>query len=155
LFASEVTSAHRAETARRPINAASGGLSLFALIVGAALSVLTAGGAAAQPSAAGIDVTMSNFKFSPSILHMHRGVTYVLTLHNQSGSGHGFEAGAFLATAQLPAADRARISDGRIEVPSGGQVSVSVTPSAPGAFRFRCTHPLHSAFGMTGSIVVD
>ena len=148
-----MSSARHAETARRPT--ASGGLLLSALIVGVALSVLSASGAAAQPAAAGIDIIMSNYKFSPSTLHLHHGVTYVLTLHNQSGGGHSFEAGAFLAGVQLPPQDRGRISDGKIEVPAGGQVSVSVTPSTPGTFRFHCTHPLHSVFGMTGSIVVE
>jgi uncharacterized cupredoxin-like copper-binding protein len=126
------------------------------LIVAVALAGLFAApGASAQPSGARVDIVMSNFKFAPSMLHLHRGTPYVLVLHNEARGGHSFAAREFFAAAEMPPADRARIEGGKVEVPPGGEVSLAVAPGAPGTYHFSCTHPLHSTFGMTGSIVVD
>jgi uncharacterized cupredoxin-like copper-binding protein len=111
--------------------------------------------AVAQPAGARIDIVMTNYKFAPSTIHLHRGAPYVLVLHNQARGGHSFAARDFFAASEMPAADRARLEDGKVEVPPGGEVSLAVAPNAPGSYRFICTHPLHSTFGMTGSIVVD
>ncbi|HXV01245.1 MAG TPA: cupredoxin domain-containing protein [Caulobacteraceae bacterium] len=126
------------------------------LIVALALTgPLWATGSLAQPAGARIDVVATNFKFAPSIVHLHRGAPYVLVLHNQAKGGHSFAARDFFAASEMPAADRARLKDGKVEVPPGGEVSLAVAPKAPGTYRFTCTHPLHNTFGMTGTIVVD
>jgi plastocyanin len=110
---------------------------------------------AAQPAGGQIEIVMSNYKFSPSTIHMRVGAPYALTLRNDAHGGHSFEAGAFFAAADLPSADRAKVENGKVEVAGGEQVTVSVAPTRPGSYRFHCTHSLHSMFGMTGTIVVD
>ena len=46
------------------------------------------------------------------------------------------------------------INEGTIEVRPRQSVSVRLVP-ARGSYRLRCTHSLHSAFGMRGRIVVE
>ncbi|HEY2177132.1 MAG TPA: cupredoxin domain-containing protein [Caulobacteraceae bacterium] len=142
-----------AEKGRRLHDRAPAGACALALILG--MSLFGGARALAQRPGVGLDITMSNYRFTPSVVHLHRGVTYALTLRNQSGGGHSFEAGAFFAMAELSPADRDRLGPGKIEVPPGDQVIVFVTPTRPGVFHFHCTHAFHSMMGMTGTIVVD
>src|SRR2546427_374713 len=78
-------------------------------IVAAMTGALSASSLSAQELPERVDVTMSNYKFEPAAIHLHRGAPYVITLHNQARGGHSFEAHGFFAAAQMPAADRARI----------------------------------------------
>lgn len=116
--------------------------------------VFAASTAPAQPAGQEIEVHMSSYKFEPSTIHMRRNAPYVLVLRNTSHGGHSFEAREFFAATEA-AADRGSFEGGKIEVPGGEEVRVAVTPTRAGTYPFHCTHPLHSAFGMTGSIVVD
>ena len=107
---------------------------------------------AAAPVEQRIDVVLSNFKFTPATIQLAHGRPYVL--HLSSHGGHSFAAKAFFAAATLPAADRARIKDGKIELDSGDSVDVHFVAPAPGRYPLKCTHFLHAGFGMTGSVVV-
>lgn len=118
-------------------------LPLFALV---ALSPV-------QASPAVVQVTMTNFKFSPSALQLQPGVPTVLRLRNDAGGGHNFEAPAFFRAARIDPASAGLIRDGRVEVPSDGMVSIVLTPAA-GRYPLKCTHTLHSTFGMKGRIIV-
>ena len=125
--------------------------SLAAIAFAAAL----AGPAAAAPPQA-IDVHLSNFNFAPRAIVLDRGRDYVLTLVNDSGGGHTISAPAFFAASGLPAAERARLEDGR-EVEVEGHMAVTLhlsAPSAPATYKFKCTHSMHNLFGMNGTIIV-
>jgi uncharacterized cupredoxin-like copper-binding protein len=117
----------------------------------APFALLIASSAPAQDPAR-IDVALSNFKFTPETIRLKQGQPYVL--HLTSSGGHSFEAKAFFAAAKLASADRAKLRDGRIELDEGESVDIHLTAPGPGSFRVRCTHFLHSARGMTGTIVV-
>jgi uncharacterized cupredoxin-like copper-binding protein len=124
--------------------------------VATALAILVAAPSApAQPAGGEIEIVMSNFKFEPAAIHLRQNAAYALILRNASRSGHSFEAAQFFAAADMPAADRALVKSGRIEVAAGEQVRVMVVPTRTGAYEFHCTHPLHSTFGMTGQITVE
>lgn len=86
---------------------------------------------------------------------MVHGQRYVLHLANTSKGGHDFAAPDFFAAAVLAPEERAKAPDGRVEVPSGSRVDIALTAPAAGRYRLRCTHTLHTAFGMKGSIVVS
>jgi plastocyanin len=109
--------------------------------------------AAAQPAGQTVDVRLTSFDFTPSELHLRAGQPVVLRLTNASGGGHNFSAPQFFAAAQVAAGQNV-IRNGTIEVPSHQTVSVRLTPQR-GEYRLRCTHTLHTTFGMRGRIIVD
>ena len=86
---------------------------------------------------------------------MVHGRDYALTLSNRASGGHNFAAPAFFAAASVDPADRARISAGTVEVPAGQSVTIHLTAPAAGRYKVRCTHTLHTMFGMKGAIVVS
>ncbi len=110
---------------------------------------------AAAPSAAveRVDVALSNFKFTPSTIHLHHGQQYVL--HLSSTGSHSFAAKTFFAAATIAQGDRATITDGKIELNSSRAVDIHFTAPAAGTYPIKCTHTLHASFGMTGKIIVD
>lgn len=118
------------------------------------LPLLLALPAAALAQAPGtVEVRLTNFDFTPKTIHLHAGQPVTLRLVNPGNGGHDFSAPQFFAAASI-AGGNAAIQRGAIEVNGHQTVSVQLTP-ARGTYRLRCTHRLHSAFGMHGQIVVD
>ena len=75
----------------------------------------------------------------------------VLHLVNSGGGGHNFAAPEFFAAAEGVAGP---VERGRVEVAGHRSVDIRLTP-ARGSYRLRCTHMLHTSFGMTGQILVE
>ena len=118
----------------------------------AALAILATAPALAQPAT--IEVRLSNFKYEPRTIELKAGQDYVLALTNESGGGHNFTAKEFFAAATIPAADRAAILDGTVEVPGHQRRAIRFRAAAPGTYKVKCTHTLHGTLGMRGEIVV-
>lgn len=102
-----------------------------------------------------VSVQLSSFRFTPATIRLRQGQAYDLHLENLSPGGHDFAAGEFFAAARIAAADRAKLSGGKVAL--GGRESVDLHLVAPraGTYKVRCTHFMHGAFGMTGQIVVQ
>ncbi|HVQ07515.1 MAG TPA: cupredoxin domain-containing protein [Allosphingosinicella sp.] len=98
-----------------------------------------------------VEVRLSNFDFSPSAITLPAGRPVVLHLVNSGGGGHNFSAPQFFAAATGVSGPVRR---GAVEVPGRQSVDVRLTP-ARGTYRLKCTHTLHSAFGMNGEIRVE
>lgn len=107
--------------------------------------------AMAQGPAPTVEVQLSSFDFAPKSIHLKAGQPVVLHLVNTGKGGHNFSAPRFFAAATGVSGP---VRNGAVEVSSRGTADVYVTP-ARGTYRLRCTHTLHSAFGMKGDIVVD
>jgi len=125
-------------------------LFIASLLIGACAS-------SAQPAPAlpkVVAVNLANFKYSPNIIRLKAGVPVVLRLENKASGGHNFSAAQFFAAARLDAASMPRVRDGTVEVPKHAVVDVALVPTA-GRYPVKCTHTLHSTFGMNGSIIVD
>ena len=99
-----------------------------------------------------VTVRLSNFDFDPSTIRLAAGVP--VTLRLTSRGGHDFSAPAFFAAARLHPDTAARVRRGKVEVGGGETVELRLVPAA-GRYRLRCTHFLHSTFGMNGEIVVQ
>jgi plastocyanin len=108
--------------------------------------------AAAQPQV--VEVRLSSFAFAPETLRLRAGEAVVLRLVNSGRGGHNFSAPAFFAAARIAPGRGAAIMNGAIEVPSRQTVEIALTP-ARGRYPLRCTHTLHTAFGMRGEILVE
>lgn len=118
--------------------------------------LLVAAPAAAQPQTAPqvVEVELSNFAFAPSSLRLRAGAPVLLRLVNGANGGHNFSTPDFFAAATLVPGQNAAIARGTIEVPAHGTVEIALTP-ARGRYALRCTHTLHTAFGMRGEILVE
>jgi uncharacterized cupredoxin-like copper-binding protein len=120
-----------------------------------ALLALAAPAAALDAAPRTVEVDLSSFAFAPDTIRLHAGEAIVLHLVNTGGGGHDFSAPRFFAAATLDPADRARLRRGALEVPGHQSADLRLTVPAAGHYTLRCTHPLHSAFGMRGEIDVD
>ncbi len=98
-----------------------------------------------------VEVQLSSFAFGPETIRLRAGQPVVLHLVNSGRGGHNFSAPEFFAAAT---ARSGAIRNGAVEVPSRQSVDIRLTP-ARGTYRLRCTHILHSTFGMRGRIVVE
>jgi uncharacterized cupredoxin-like copper-binding protein len=106
---------------------------------------------AAQPPARTVEVTLSNFDFTPSTIRLRAGEPVVLHLVNSAHGGHNFAAPEFFAAASGVSGP---VDHGKVEVHGNQSVDVHVTP-ARGHYHLRCTHTMHTAFGMSGEIEVE
>jgi len=112
-------------------------------------------GATDGSAAQSVEVTLSNFKFTPKDLRLHHGQTYRLHLVNSGSGGHDFSAPEFFAASEIAPADAAMVRDGRIEVAKGETRDIRITPRTPGDYKVECTHMMHAMLGMKGRITVD
>lgn len=98
-----------------------------------------------------VEVRLSSFDFTPNEIRLRAGEPIVLRLVNSGRGGHNFAAPEFFAAAGGVSGP---VADGKVEVAGHASADVRLTP-ARGRYRLRCTHTLHTAFGMTGEIVVE
>jgi plastocyanin len=110
--------------------------------------------APAQTAPRTVDVQLTSFDFAPRELRLRAGAPVILRLTNPGGGGHNFSAPSFFAAAAIAPGQNVILRDGAIEVPSRQTVTLRLTP-ARGSYRLRCTHTLHTAFGMRGRIIVE
>lgn len=120
-----------------------------ALLLAFALALPAA--AAAQPAPAAVEVRLSNFDFTPSTINLHAGQPVTLHLVNSAGGGHNFAAPEFFAAAHAVSGP---VRAGKVELHGHESVDVTLIPTA-GRYRLRCTHTMHTAFGMSGEILVQ
>lgn len=106
---------------------------------------------AAQPPAATVEIALSSFDFTPSAIHLRAGAPVVLHLVNNGSGGHNFSAPEFFAAARDVSGP---VDHGKVEVGGHRSVDIRLVPAA-GHYRLRCTHMMHTAFGMSGEIAVD
>jgi uncharacterized cupredoxin-like copper-binding protein len=100
-----------------------------------------------------ITVQLSSFSFVPERIRLKAGVPIRLRLVNESDGGHNFSAPTFFAASSfLPGSSFP--SNGAVDVGPHQTVEIALVPGAPAAYPLECTHFLHSAFGMHGTVEV-
>jgi uncharacterized cupredoxin-like copper-binding protein len=102
-----------------------------------------------------IEVHLTNFHFTPDHIQMQHGQAYRLHLVNDASGGHDFDAGTFFAAAQIAPSDQAKIKKGSVDLKGGQTVEIRLVAPTAGTYKLHCSHFMHSAFGMTGEIVVS
>ena len=107
--------------------------------------------ATAQDTPQTVEVRLSSFAFTPQTITLTAGRPVILHLVNSGGGGHNFSAPQFFAAASGVSGP---VNRGAVEVPGHQSVDIRLTP-ARGSYRLRCTHTLHTSFGMTGTITVE
>jgi uncharacterized cupredoxin-like copper-binding protein len=116
--------------------------------------LLLGASAAAEAAPATVAVELSNFKFTPNVIQLRAAQPTILHLHNASSGGHSFSAPEFFATARIDPRSAGAVHNGTVDISGGGAVDIELAPTA-GRYRLKCTHTLHAAFGMKGTIVVN
>jgi len=106
---------------------------------------------AAQPAARTVEISLSNFDFTPSTIRLRAGEPIVLHLVNTAHGGHNFAAPEFFAAASGVSGP---VTSGKVELHGNQTVDIRLTP-ARGHYHLRCTHTMHTAFGMSGEIEVE
>ena len=125
-------------------------------IAGLFLTIATSAFAADAPAARqDVQIVLSNFSFAPNMLHLQRNISYTLHLMNSASGGHAFSSPELFAAVTVAPEDRGKIMGGKIEIPSGQTVDITITPTTPGTYPIVCTHFLHQSFGMHGSAVIE
>ena len=104
-----------------------------------------------SPAPRTVEVRLSSFAFAPQRISLPAGRPVILHLVNAAGGGHNFSAPQFFAAASGVSGP---VRDGAVEVPGHQSVDIRLTP-ARGTYRLRCTHTMHTAFGMRGTISVE
>ena len=104
-----------------------------------------------SPAPRTVEVRLSSFAFAPRTIALPAGRPVVLHLVNTGSGGHNFSAPQFFAAATGVSGP---VEDGEVEVPGHQSVDIRLTPSR-GSYRLRCTHTMHTAFGMRGTISVQ
>ena len=100
-----------------------------------------------------VEIVLSNFAFTPSALSLHAGQSYRLHVVNHGSGGHNFAAKEFFAAARIAPEDAQLVRGGVIELGKGETRDIRLVP-ARGTYKVKCTHFLHSSFGMKGEITV-
>ena len=116
-----------------------------------ALALLAPLPASAQEAPRTVEVRLSSFAFNPRAIALTAGRPVILHLVNSGGGGHNFSAPQFFAAATGVSGP---VNNGTVEVRGHQSVDIRLTPSR-GSYRLRCTHTMHTTFGMTGTITVE
>lgn len=118
-------------------------------VAAAALCLLMAAPAAAQP--AQYVVQVYSFGFAPQPIHLAAGRPVTLTFANSSGSSHDFTAVAFFGRSRLIAG---AAPGGRVELGPHETRTITLIPAA-GSYEAHCSHFLHTQMGMSDTIIVN
>lgn len=94
-----------------------------------------------------VEIVLSNFAFTPETIRLKAGQPVTLHFVNDGSGGHNFAAPEFFKGV-------AGVKGGKIELAKGESRDVTLTPRA-GTYTVKCTHFLHTSFGMKGAIVVE
>jgi uncharacterized cupredoxin-like copper-binding protein len=127
------------------------------LLIIAAAGLLSSSALAQEPDwsgAAQVTVRLSSFDFAPSSIRLRAGQPVVLHLVNDAGGGHNFAAPQFFAASAIRPQDQGLVYKGAIELRGHQTKDIALVPRA-GTYKLRCTHTMHSMFGMRGEIVVE
>ena len=124
-------------------------LSLIALFAAPPVSAAEAAGEG-QPER--VEIVLTDFAFTPRSLHLRAGRPYLLHFVNRGSGGHNFAARAFFAAATIQSGKPSK--KGVVELKKGASTDIALTP-ARGSYPVKCTHFLHTSFGMIGEVVVN
>jgi plastocyanin len=121
----------------------------FRLAGAAAISLLVAAPAPAQP--AQLTIQVWSFGFAPQPIHLRADQPVTLTFINRSGSSHDFTAPGFFQHARITAGSA---PGDEIELGPHQTKAITLVP-ARGTYQAHCSHFLHKQMGMSDQIIVD
>ena len=124
-------------------------------LLAAVIVLFAANGSASAQTVTPINISLTNYAFTPSAINLKAGTTYRIRFTNDGSKGHNFNAPEFFAGSQVAPADQGKIDEGSVELDKGEAVDITVTPNRAGTYSLDCTHFMHSMLGMHGKIIVQ
>jgi uncharacterized cupredoxin-like copper-binding protein len=128
-----------------------------ATVVAMVAAASLASGCASKP--AEVDVSAREFSFTPAEVHLQRGKTYALQMHNDGAVLHDWSID------RMPAKNvraETSVTHGthsasplHIAADRGGTSTLTFTPTEAGTYDVTCTEPGHREAGMTARVVVE
>lgn len=100
-----------------------------------------------------VEVRLSSYAFTPDTMRLQVGQEQILRLVGARGS-HNFSAPALFAASRIDARSASRVRRGTVEVREEDVIDIRLTPLTAGTYPVRCTHLLHTAYGMKGQAIV-
>ena len=104
-----------------------------------------------------VEVALDEYHFAPEELAFKAGQPYRLVFSNSGSDAHNFTSPEFFSAVLLrPGQPGGAVAarGGQIELAPGASSTVELVPVTKGSFPFKCTHPFHNIFGMTGMTVI-
>lgn len=106
-----------------------------------------------------VTVRLDEYAFQPDRLSFDRGTPYRLSLENVGKKAHTFTSeGFFKAVAARRVTTPQNVVDTpalvNLVVPAGETYVVEFVPVQAGTYPLTCEEPLHTTFGMSGTIAV-
>lgn len=126
----------------------------YALVLFISIVLAACGGG--QPSTT-IDVTMTDFQFTPNTFTVPAGEEITLNILNNGAVVHNFVVMKLGTSAgeAFDDEDQANVFWEERDIPAGGDLSVAFTaPTEPGEYQVVCRTAGHIASGMVGKLVV-
>ena len=120
------------------------------------ISIVLAACVGGQPSTT-IDVTMTDFQFTPNTFTVPAGQEITLNVLNNGAVVHNFVVMKLGTSAgeAFDDEDQANVFWEERDIPAGGDLSVAFTaPTEPGEYQVVCRTAGHIASGMVGKLVV-
>ena len=124
-------------------------------ILAAVVLLLAVNGGAMAQTATPLNISLTNYAFTPSAINLKAGTTYRVHFTNDGSKEHNFNAPEFFAGSQVAQADQSKIEEGSVELDPGQAVDITITPNRAGTYSLNCTHFLHTMLGMHGKITVQ
>lgn len=116
------------------------------------LIALTGPCCAAAPEPVQVNVTLSDYQFSPDHLTLEHAVHYRFHLENHGKETHEFTAPTFFGTVQLDNPAALNREHTEVVMQPGESKDIFLTPGAPGTYDLRCSD--HDWAGMVSGITV-
>jgi len=107
-----------------------------------------------------VTVTLDEFSFTPDALTFRAGRAYRLTLVNAGGGAHTFTAPEFFRAVAMRPPGPGQGAHGEAPLESvalgeGESRTLEFVAAIPGTYELKCERPLHSTFGMHGTITIE
>lgn len=138
-------------SAKRPSNRQHAFLPLISLL---ALTLPTSASAQNFGGAQIVSVSLADYKFTPSTIHLSAGRPIILRLSNLADQPHEFAAPEFFAKAAIRPADAKKVNkEGEAELDPHKSVDIGLVPQT-GTYHLQCNKPGHAQLGMQGTIII-
>jgi len=107
-----------------------------------------------------VTVTLDEYSFTPDKLVFKGGRTYALTLVNAGTSAHTFTAPEFFRAIAMRPPEPGQGAHGAapleaVALEPGASRTLEFVAIAAGTYPLKCERPLHSTFGMHGTITIE
>jgi plastocyanin len=128
-------------------------MAVFGLILVLSVALAACSGGSSSGSANTLDITMSEYAFSPATYNVTAGSTVTVNLKNTGAVQHDFVVMTTPVTGTYTDANKANILFDSGPIDAGSSKTVTFTAPAAGTYQIICTQSGHFEQGMVASLV--